>query len=289
MRQYLTKVNGEFVAIDLTKFTNPEQKIASSGRLRILVDDKGETISKHGYEILEWDEQQSKYIGTLYGYTTLIDLLGNEDTSISEQIFNEAINNSDIYEQANLYNLLIMVDADNKEGYKAMALNNIGVIYGKEGDEDTALEYFMQSSSLGCAEGTNNANNITKKRKSEARLEKLQQFSERLNQFSETLSMFSRTTPYSSYSSSSTSSVSSNSSHGGNTSARQSAYNQMANRAAHLYQQLTNKKGYVGSSKTHSVDVTTYNKLRRDMRNYRIKAQQDGINLQKSQYEDLTL
>ena len=72
------------------------------------------------------------------------------------------------------------------------------------------------------------------------------------------------------------------------TSNRQRAYDNMANRAAKLYSDLTAKR-YSGSSRTHSTDVSTYNKLRREMRKYRNQARREGIILQKSEYEDLSV
>lgn len=72
------------------------------------------------------------------------------------------------------------------------------------------------------------------------------------------------------------------------TSNRQRAYDNMANRAARLYSDLTAKR-YSGSSRTHSTDVSTYNKLRREMRKYRNQARREGIILQKSEYEDLSV
>lgn len=72
------------------------------------------------------------------------------------------------------------------------------------------------------------------------------------------------------------------------TSNRQRAYDNMATRAANLYSSITAKR-YSGSSKTFSTDVSTYNKLRREMRKYRNQARREGIILQKSEYEDLSV
>lgn len=72
------------------------------------------------------------------------------------------------------------------------------------------------------------------------------------------------------------------------TANRQRAYDNMASRAARLYSDLT-KIRYSGSARTHAVDLSTYNKLRRDMRKYRTQSLREGITLQKSPYEDMTI
>ncbi len=280
---YETKKGDNWVTINLQDFTNPAQKISSRGNQWVLSNTEG-TFSIRAYDILEWDEESRKYIGSLQGYTTLIDQLGKEENSISKQIFNEAykLPDNNIYDKIALYNMLIEVDANNKEGYQSLALNNIGVLYHNNGDEDTALKFYDKASTMGNPTAKENAEKIRKARKAAARAERLQRISDALGQINNALSSFSTTAQYNGLNQ-----TTSTSSTVGNANARQSAYNHMANRAASLYHKL--KNGYVGSSRTHSVDVSTYNSLRRKMRNYRTKAKRDGISLQKSQYEDLSL
>ncbi|MGN1156634.1 MAG: hypothetical protein ACI4TK_10685, partial [Agathobacter sp.] len=282
----------KWVTINLQDFINPSQKISLQENQWVLANTNG-IFSIRAYDVLEWDEEERKYVGSLQGYTTTIDQLGKEDNSIAKQIFEEAYNLPDdnIYEKMALYNLLIEVDCNNKEGYHALALNNIGVMYDNNGDEDTALRFYDKASAMGNSRASSNAAQIRKARRAAARAERLQRISDALGQINNALSSYSSTSGYSSYSNSSYNQLqtSGSSGKGGNAGARQSAYNHMANRAASLYSKLKDKNGYVGSARTHSVDVSTYNSLRSKMRNYRISAQRDGITLQKSQYEDLSL
>lgn len=290
--QFKIKEGQNFVAINLEKFKNPAQKIKIDGDKKVLADANG-TFSIRAYDVLVWSENLGKYVASLYGYTTTIDQLGKEDNSIAKQIFEEAYNLPDdnIYEQIALYNLLIEVDGNNKEGYQALALNNIGVMYQNNGDEDTALKFYDKASAMGSSRASSNAAQIRKARKAAARAERMQRLSETLGQINNALSSYSSTSEYNSYSNSNyyQQQTTGSSGNGGNATARQSAYNHMANRAASLYSKLKDKNGYVGSASTHSVDVSTYNSLQSKMRNYRISAQRDGITLQKSQYEDLSL
>lgn len=290
--EYETKRGNQYVAINPSDFTNPAQKITMQGDYKVLADANG-IFSIRAYDVLEWDEESGKYVGSLQGYTTFIDILGKEDTSIAKQIFDEAygLPDDNIYDKMALYNMLIEVDVNNKEGYQASALNNIGVMYHNNGDEDTALNFYDKASAMGNSTASGNAAKIRKARRAAARAERMQRISEALGQINNALSSFSSTTQYSSYSNggSNQTGMTGSSGKGGNASARQSAYDHMANRAASLYRNLTDKKGYTGSARTHSVDVSTYNSLRRKMRNYRVSAQRDGITLQKSQYEDLSL
>lgn len=289
---YITKNGEKWITINLQEFANPAQKISLRGNQWVLANDDG-IFSTRAYDVLEWDEEERKYVGSLLGYTTTIDQLGNEENSIAKQIFDEAygLPDNNIYDKMALYNMLIEVDANNKEGYQASALNNIGVMYYNNGDEDTALKFYDKASAMGNSTASENASQIRKARKTAARTERMQRISEALGQINNALSSFSSTTQYSSYSNrgSNQTGIAISSDKGGNASARQSAYDHMANRAATLYRNLTDKKGYTGSARTHSVDVSTYNSLRRKMRNYRVSAQRDGITLQKSQYEDLSL
>lgn len=290
--EYKTKRGNQYVAINPSDFANPAQKITIQGDYRVLADANG-IFSIRAYDVLEWDEEIGKYIGSLQGYTTQIDWSGKEEKSIAKQIFDEAYNlpDNNIYDKMALYNMLIEVDAENKEGYQALALNNIGVLYRNNGDEDTALAFYDKASAMGNSTASGNAAQIRKARKAAARAERMQRISEALGQINNALSSFSSTTQYSNYSNggSNQTQMTGSSGKGGNASARQSAYDHMANRAASLYRNLTDKNGYTGSARTRSVDVSTYNSLRRKMRNYRISAQRDGVTLQKSQYEDLSL
>lgn len=290
--EYKTERGNQYVTIDPSDFVNPAQKIVMLGDYKVLADVNG-TYSIRAYDVLEWDEESGKYVGSLQGYTTFIDMLGKEEISIAKQIFDEAygLPDDNIYDKMALYNMLIEVDGNNKEGYQASALNNIGVMYHNNGDEDTALNFYDKASAMGNSTASENAEKIRKARRTAARAERMQRISEALGQINNALSSFSSTTQYSGYSNSSSNQagMTGSSGKGGNASARQSAYDHMANRAASLYRNLTDKNGYVGSTRTRSVDVSTYNSLRRKMRNYRVNAQRDGITLQKSQYEDLSL
>lgn len=279
------------IRINLDDFVNPAQRITLKGEHWVLADKNGKEFSVRAYDILEWDEEEHKYIGSLHGYKTYIDQLGKEENSIAEQIFKEAYNipDNNIYDKIAMYNMLMEVDCNNVEGYKGFALNNIGVLYSNNGDENTALSFFDRAAAMGDSQALSNASSIRKARKSAERAERWQRFADALGQINNALSSYSSTSQYNSGYSGGGGDYGQGGFSGGNSSARQTAYNHMAKRAAHLYNSLTNKKGYIGSSRTHSVELSTYNKLRRDMRNYRNKAQREGITIQKSQYEDMPL
>ena len=283
-------VNGKFgEVIDVARYANPEEKIIRYND-RWVLSHNGNVFSLHPYDDLVWIKEKNRYYGSLNGYSTYIDIVGKEENSIALRVFNEAYGMPDanFHEKLMRYNEVLEIDIHNKENLKASALNNIGVMYSNAGDENTALNYFDQAAKLGDKNGIDNAKNIRKARKAAERAERMEMIGNALGQMADAFANASSSTQsnggYSSYSSGGDNYSSSGSNAASN---RQMAYDNMARRAEKLYNDLKNKKGYTGSSRTYSVDVSTYNKLRRDMREYRVKAQREGITLRKSPYEDL--
>lgn len=70
-----------------------------------------------------------------------------------------------------------------------------------------------------------------------------------------------------------------------NTRNYQAGYDVWAKKAEKLYNELTNPNGYVGSSKTRTVDVNAYHKAQREMRNIARKAATAGKPVQESIYQ----
>lgn len=70
-----------------------------------------------------------------------------------------------------------------------------------------------------------------------------------------------------------------------NTRNYQAGYDVWAEEAEDLYKKLTNPNGYVGSSKTRTVDVNAYHKAQREMRNIARKAAAAGKPVQESIYQ----
>lgn len=191
---FRTQINGKYVTVDKNIFANPEDKIVKQDNGYVLAyNDK--VLSKRAYDNITWSEEQGKYLGVFYKYQTYIDLFGKEESPITKQIFEEAYALPDTYfkEKVEKYTLLIGVDNLNKEGYKAVAFNNIGVLYAQQGNEDMALAYYDQAAALGNAKGISNAQAIRDARKAAARQERMQRINSALSQISNSLSSMSNT------------------------------------------------------------------------------------------------
>lgn len=188
-------VNGKFAeVIDITRYANPEEKITAENGKWVL-SHNGKVFSSHPYDELVWVKDKNRYYGSLYDYSTYIDLTGKEENSIAKQVFDEAyaMSNTNFQEKYTLYCMVIVLDSKNHEGYKSSALNNIGVMYEEAGDEKTALAYYEQSALLGNSHGKNNAKSIRDARAAVERAEKSQRISEALTQISNSLSTISST------------------------------------------------------------------------------------------------
>lgn len=188
-------VNGRYGAIiDVSQYANPEEKITLVNGKYVL-SYKGKTFSLHPYDELVWVKEKNRYYASLDGYSTYVDLTGKEDNSIAKRVFDEAYAMSidKFEEKLMLYNRAIELDSNNREGYKSMALNNIGVMYAELGDENTALAYYDKSAQLGNSYGRNNAQSIRDARVAAQRAERSQRISNALTKISNSLSTISST------------------------------------------------------------------------------------------------
>lgn len=193
--EFRDMVNGRFVeVIDVARYANPEEKIIQENGKWVL-SYKGKIFSLHPYDELVWVKDKNRYYGTIDGYSTYIDLTGKEVNSIAKRVFDEAyaMPGTNFQEKITLYNRVIELDSNNREGYKGMALNNIGAMYAEVGDEDIALVYYDKSAQLGNIYGISNATVIRDARKAAARAERSQRISDALTQISNSLSTMSST------------------------------------------------------------------------------------------------
>lgn len=188
-------VTGRFCeVIDVARYANPEEKITQENSKWVL-SYKGKIFSLHPYDELVWVKDKNRYYGTIDGYSTYIDLTGKEVNSIAKRVFDEAyaMPSTNFQEKFTLYNRVIELDSNNREGYKALALNNIGVMYAEGGDENTALAYYDKSAKLGNSYGISNAKSIRDARAAAERAERSQRISNALTQISNSLSTMSST------------------------------------------------------------------------------------------------
>ena len=185
---YKTKIGNDYVKIDISQFANPAKKIITKNGRKVL-SHKGKVFSVRGYDALKWDAKAGVYVGTYKGYKTNIDRLGKEENSIAGQMFKkaEAATDKSLKEKVALYNKVIEADSDNKEGYKALALNNIGVYYRRSGDTNTALKYYEKAAALGNRTASQNISAIKNEQARVERVENKQQIGNAIMQFANAL------------------------------------------------------------------------------------------------------
>ena len=186
-------VNGKYAeVIDVTRYANPEENITPYNDKWVL-SHKGKIFSMHPYDELVWVKEKNRYYGSLDGYSTYIDLTGKEENSIAARVFNKAyaMSSAGFQEKKSAYIRVMEIDVNNKEGYKAVALNNIGVMYAEAGDENTALAYYDTAAQLGNSYGRDNAKSIRDARAAAERAERMQRVNNALTQISNSLSSMS--------------------------------------------------------------------------------------------------
>lgn len=160
--------------------------IAIKEGLYWLIDSKGNLVSQHGYENIDNYSTDSKIYAELLGYKTELSADGKEASPIVKQIFNEAYNLSlsdNAQEKFDTYMLCISLDPNDKDGYRALSLNNIGAMFEDLGDVDKAMEYYEQSRNLGNETARKNIKRI----KLDRTLNALQQVGNALSQMAQTI------------------------------------------------------------------------------------------------------
>lgn len=269
--------------VSLSSDFSLEDAIVEVGDKYRLVDANGNPLNKHLYDLLTYLPEQSVYSAVLAGYTTLIKPDGTEQTPIGKQIFEEAYNlpDSENPKKYELYNLLLQIDPNNIYGYNASTYNNLGVIFRNQGNDDMALSYYNKCLAISPNDQTAKSN--IKVIKSERRAARWNAVGETLGNLSQALGNVN-TGSYNNQSNANYN-VQSSSLDNNNTRNYQASYDVWARQAERLYNKLTDKNGYTGSSKTRTVDVNAFHKAQREMRNISIKAANAGKPVQKSIYQ----
>lgn len=260
-----------------------EDAIAEVGDKYRLVDASGNPLNKHLYDLLTYLPEQSIYSAVLAGYTTLVRPDGTEHTPIGKQIFEEAYNLPDTEnpKKYELYNLLLQVDPDNTYGYNASTYNNLGVIFRNQGNDDMALSYYNKCLAISPDDQTAKSN--IKAIKSERRAARWNAVGEALGNLSQALDNAGAGSYYNQ--GNANYNVQNSPSDNNNTRNYQASYDIWAKQAERLYNKLTDKNGYTGSSKTRTVDVNAFHRAQREMRNISMKAANAGKPVQKSVYQ----
>ncbi len=182
--KYTTKIGSEYVKIDPGQFANPAKNIVKKNG-KFVLSYKGEVFSARGYDALSWNSKKGVYQGTYKGYKTDIDRGGKEENSISSQMYAKAQKNTtgSVKERVALYKKVVDTDENNKEGYKAKAMNGIGDIYKNSGDTKTALEYYDKASAMGNYAAKSAAAQIRNAQTAAASAQRRQQTGSALSQF----------------------------------------------------------------------------------------------------------
>ena len=270
-----------------------------------LIDSKGNIISGRGYEIIDNYSSDGKIYAELLGYKTELSADGKEVSSIAKQIFDEAYKMSDEEESQEKYDKYVLcasIDIDNKEGYRALSLNNIGSLFENLGDIDTAMEYYTEARGLGSETARKNIKRI----KFDRALETIAQVGNALAQVAEAMDASNRKTitqqEYANYQPASTGgSFSSTDSSSKNGAHLENSYRMWENNARSIYNSLTNlgtrtkKNGKDSKGSTdQSMTASTYTSMKRSLREaqremarIRRTAASQGITIVKSEYEDI--
>ena len=270
-----------------------------------LIDSIGNIVSRHGYENIDNYSSDGKIYAELLGYKTELSVDGKEVSSIVKQIFDEACKMSDeneAQEKYDKYMLCASIDIENKEGYRASSLNNIGSLFENLGDIDTALEYYNEARGL----GNDIARKNVKRIKSDRALEKMVQIGNALAQVGEAMDATNRKTItqqelgtyYPSVSAGTVFSTSDSSSKSG--ANLENSYRMWENRAKSNYESFTNlgtrtkKNGKAAGGTSGQMTSASYTGMQRalreaqrEMANIRRQAASQGITIMKSEYEDI--
>lgn len=274
-----------------------------------LIDSKGNLVSQHGYENIDNYSTDSKIYAELLGYKTELSADGKEVSPIVKQIFDEAYNMSlsdNAQKKFDTYMLCISLDPNDKDGYRALSLNNIGAMFEDLGDVDKAMEYYEQSRNLGNETARKNIKRI----KLDRTLNTLQQVGNALSQMAKTIDTSGSYNTLQQSSGNYGTSFSDNYdvSTGGNSNKHsyefwKQQYDRWERNAKSCYDALTNT-GYktkkngkdTGGSAAGSWGTVSFSgmkmnlrKAQKEMRDTRAKARKDGHNIPQSNYETINV
>lgn len=273
-----------------------------------MISPNGNIVSQYGYENID-NYSTDKIYAECYGYKTELTIDGKEVSPIIKQIFNDAYNmplNDNAQEKYNKYLLCLSLDKDNKAGYRALSLNNIGAMYENLGDVDMAMAYYEQAGSLGDETARKNIKRI----KLDRTLNVLKQVGDALTQVAQTIDTSgsysalqennanSQTQYNNSYNV-----TASTKSNGHSYDFWKQQYDRWERNAKSCYESLTNT-GYKtkkdgkdsGGSAAGSWGVVTFSGMKmnlreaqKEMKNIRAKARKEGYNIPQSNYETINV
>lgn len=273
-----------------------------------LIDKSGNIVSEHGYENIDNYSTDQKIYAELLGYKTELSTYGKEATPIIKQIFDEAYNKSIDYaqEKYDKYMLCISLDPKNKEGYRALSLNNIGAMFEDLGNVDKAMEYYEQARNLGNETARKNIKRI----KLDRTLNTLEQIGNALSQVAQTIDTSGTYTTvqqgdgnYQTTNNSNYETTTEKKSNKRSYEFWKQQYDRWERNAKSCYDSLTNN-GYKtkkdgqdsGGSAAGSWGVVTFSGMKmnlrqaqREMRDIRTKARKDGYNIPQSNYETINV
>lgn len=274
-----------------------------------LIDLKGNLVSQHGYENINNYSTDNKIYAELLGYSTELSSDGKEISPIVKQIFDEAYNMSlsnNAQEKYNKYMLCTSLDPNNKEGYRALSLNNIGAMFEDLGDIDKAMGYYEQARNLGNETARKNIKRI----KLDRTLNALQQVGNALQEVAQTIDTSGSYTTLQQSNGNYNTSFNGNYdvATGGNSNKRsyefwKQQYDRWERNAKSCYDALTNtgyktkKNGQdTGGSAAGSWGTVSFSgmkmnlrKAQKEMRETRAKARKDGHNIPQSNYETINV
>lgn len=243
------------------------------------------------------------------GFPGTYNVKTSEEISPTKTLFNKVYDNTSCPDatRIGMYQQVIELDKETREGYTAASLNNIGSIYEDAGDEDTAMDYYERAKNAGSPMGEKNFKRIRNSR----RLERIAAIANAVANVSQsTINMMSggatnvAFTQYNSGYGDLSSFQSDTSSAGGYSSSfYQEQYNNWERRARGAYESLTNlgnrtkQNGMETSGSTmqsmSSSNFTRQKKCLRDaqneMRAIRQKARQDGVTISQSHWESVSV
>lgn len=283
--------------------------VAIKGGQYWLINSRGILVSQYGYENIDNYSVNGKIYAELLGYKTELTADGKEVSPIVKQVFDEAYGMSlsdNAQEKYDKYMLCISLDPDNKEGYRALSLNNIGAMFEDLGDVDKAMEYYEQARSLGNETARKNIKRI----RFDRTLDVLQQVGNALSQISQTIDTSGSYTTFQQGSGNYGTSLDGDYdvTTGGNSGKRsyefwKQQYDRWERNAKSCYDALTNT-GYktkrngqdTGGSAAGSWGGVSFSgmkmnlrKAQQEMRETRAKARRDGHNIPQSNYETINV
>lgn len=283
--------------------------VAIMGTQYWLIDSRGNLVSKRGYENIDNYSTNDKIYAELLGYKTELTTDGKEMKPIAKQVFDEAYSMSlsdNAQEKYDKYMLCISLDPKNREGYRALSLNNIGAMFEDLGDVDKAMGYYEQARNLGNETARKNIKRI----KLDRTLNALQQVGNALSQAAQTIDTSGSNSAlqqnYNNYGASLNGNYDVTTS--GNSTKHsyefwKQQYDRWERNAKSCYESLTNT-GYktkkdgkdTGGSAAGSWGVVSFSgmkmnlrKAQKEMRETRAKARKDGHNIPQSNYETITV